>query len=232
MSLGLQCVDAAGNVYFDTNTQQYYHLVGRFVSRVENDHAYGTWIRIPAAYANDSHLYCVQLAEWKSPTRGNKWFMGMYSYGTSINFKRVGAHYRGDPSSTAISLIVFSKLPVAAGSETFGLECFGDSGSRTFSTFSTSHCLQINEYRNYSYPFSGLIGVGNAVLISSLPYQVVASGAGYANVSTTLFRMQGGQVETSYGSIGSHRVGGGYSFPYLSVATVSIPNIPIPVLSW
>ena len=232
MSLGLQCIDAAGNVYFDTNTQQYYHIVGRFVSRVENDYVYGTWIRIPAAYANDSHLYCVQVAEWKSPTRGNKWFMGMYSDGTSINFKRVGTQYLGDPNSTAVSLIVFSKLPVAAGSETFGLECIGDSGSRTFSTYSASHCLQINEYRNYSYPFSGLIGEGNAVLISSLPYQVVASGAQYANVTTTLFRRQGAQVETSYGSIGSQRVSGGYSFPYLSVATVSIPDIPIPVLSW
>lgn len=232
MSLGLQCIDAAGNVYFDTNTQQYYHLVGRFVSRVENDHVYGTWIRIPASYSNESHLFCVQVDEWRSPTRGNKWYMGMYSDGNSINFKRVGNQYVGDPTSSPVSLIVFSKLPVAAGSETFGLECTGDSGSRTFSTYSASHCLQINEYQNYSSPFIGLIGEGNAVLISSLPYQVVASGAQYANVTTTLFRRQGTQVETSFGSIGSQRVSGGYSFPYFAVATVTIPNIPIKTLPW
>lgn len=232
MSLGLQCIDAAGDVYFDTNTQQYYHLVGRFVSRVEIDSVYGTWIRIPSSYSNESHLFCVQVEEWKSPTRGFKWYMGIYSNGTSINFKRVGPEYLGDPDSTAVSLIVFSKLPVAAGSETFGLECTGDSGSRTFSTYSASLCLQINEYKNYSYPFIGPIGRGNAVLISSLPYTVNAAGEGYANVNTTTFRREGEQVETGFGSIGSQRVRGGYSFPYLSVATVSIPNIPIPILSW
>ncbi len=232
MSLGLQCIDAAGNVYFDTNTQQYYHLVGRFVSRVENDYVYGTWIRIPASYSNESHLFCVQVAEWKSPTRGNKWYMGIYNEGLRINFQRVGAQYLGDPNVTPVSLIVFSKLPVAAGSETFGLECIGDSGSRTFSTYSASHCLQINEYKNYSYPFVGQIGRGNAVLISSIPYTVNAAGEGYANVNTTTFRREGEQVETGFGSIGSQRVLGGYSFPYLSVATVSIPDIPIPILSW
>lgn len=232
MSFGLQCIDEAGKVYFDTNTQQYYHLVGKLISRVQGDYVYGTWINIPAAYSNDSHLFCLQVDEWRSPHLGNKWYMGMYSEGRRINFNRVGRSYYLDPVVSPVSLIVFSKMPVVEGSEAFGLECTNDSQNRSFSTFSTSLCLQINEYKKYTYPFQGVVGDGNAVLISSLPYQVVASSAGYANVSTTLFRREGSVVETSFGSIGSKRVGGGYSFPYFAVATVTIPNIPIKTLPW
>lgn len=231
MSFGLQCIDELGKVYFDTNTQQYYHLVGKLVSRVRNDSVYGTWIDIPATYSNDSHLFCLQVENWSSP-KGGKWYMGVYSDGGLVNFVRVGATYKGDPTSTPVALIVFSKMPVVEGSEAFGIECTNDSQNRSFSTFSTSSCLQINEYKKYTTPFQGTVGEGNAVLISSLPYQVVASGAGYADVSTTLFRRQGSVVETSFGSIGSKRVGGGYSFPYFAVATVTIPNIPIKTLPW
>ena len=148
-----------------------------------------------------------------------------------LNFMLQGRSHNTDPPITPIEIFVFSKKPADNTGGGFGLVCYDENMGVTFSTFNTSHCLQITDYKMQASPFVGVVGTGNAILISSLPYQAWTPSTGYANLESCMFRTEGGVVESSYGSIGTYYVIGGYSFPHFSVATVQIPDMPIPTLS-
>lgn len=228
MSFGLRCFDGGGNVYFDTTVQNHYRLIGKLLDSWSN--YYG--VKIPAKYNNEDHLFCVGLKDWKSQYYGNKRYLGIFNANGFLRFEIHGRYHNTDNIIPPLEIFVFSKKPADNATDGFGITCYDENMGMTFSTFNTSHCLQINDYKRQASPFQGVVGTGNAILISSLPYQAFSSGAGYALVESCMFRVEGVVVESSYGSIGSQYVPGGYSFPHFSVATVQIPDMPIPTLSW
>lgn len=231
MSMGIQCMDESGLVYFDTANKNYYQLIGKLQSRGATipDHARLT---IPSQYNNNDHLFALNVIDQRSRVLGDKWYIGLFSEEGTIIFTHIGRQHVNDPSPALPSISVFSKLPPPVNPETFGVDCYDDNNNHSFSTFSSSSCLQITNFRRSNSPILGLIGQGNAVLISALPYSANASSPGYAQIQSSIWRRNGLQVEAGYGVIGSRRVGGGFSFPYFAAATIEIPAISIPNLPW
>lgn len=228
MSFGLRCFDEGGNVYFDSTVQNHYRLIGKLLASGSNYNGY----KIPARYNNEDHLFCIGLRDWKSQYFGDKRYLSIFNENGFLKFELHGRYRYTDDPVPPFEIFVFSKKPADSATDGFGLICYDENMGVTFSTFNTSLCLQINGYKRQAYPFQGVVGTGNAILISSLPYQAFSSGPGWALVQSCTFRTEGGVVESNHGSIGSLYVNGGYSFPHFSVATVQIPDIPIPTLSW
>lgn len=227
MTVGLQCFDEDGYMYFDTSVRNYYRLLGRLRSRRISGTIDKSTLTVPSIYDNNNHLFVLELPSGQ--TRYGEMYVGAYYEGADITFTIQNSDTEPTPLP---SLLVYTLNPVNSIPDTYGIQVFDEQMNTTFSAHSSTALLQIEDYVVASTMQHGIIGRGNAVLVTGMPFYSQGRSPYYSIVASS-FRTDGQQVKAS-GTI-VHRVTRqtyNYSQPYFAVATVYVPPIIVNDLPW
>lgn len=221
MTVGLQCFNEDGYMYFDTSAKNVYRLLGRLRSVWTSQNYNKSTLTIPSQYDDDNHLFVLELPS--GVTQYGEMYVGAYYQGGSITF----TVQNSDPAvpPPVPSLLVYTINPVNSVADTYGIQVFDEQGKTTFSAHSSTALLQIEDYVAASGMQHGIIGRGNAVMINGLSFSTVGRSPYYRIVAST-FRTDGVQVKASSTTV--HTVTRelyDYYQPNFSVATVYVPPI-------